>query len=104
MSKETSDLEAKGRRLAWIYAVALVVLVALSALRSSSVSQWLIRAGFALVMFGVSFRYAMVWIYRRKKSKLPWALAPSPTEREFEIMWLVYACFLVSAGILIALI
>ena len=104
MSKGTSELEEKGRRLAWIYVVALVVLVALSALRASSVSQWLIRGGFALVMFGVSFRYAMVWIYRRKKSKLPWALAPSPGEYEFEVMWLVYACFLAAAGVLIALI
>ena len=99
-----AELEAKGRRLAVIYVVALVVLVALSALRSSSVSQWLIRAGFALVMFGVSFRYAMVWIYRRKKSKLPWALAPSPTEHEFEVMWFVYACLLAAAAVLIALI
>lgn len=80
-----------GRKLAFAYAAAGLVLLGVLALRAPTIEAWFWRAVMLLLFLLVSLRSALVWSYRRKPARLNWLLRPSLTEREFTVMWLVYA-------------
>jgi hypothetical protein len=79
-----------GRKLAYGYAAAGLVLLAILAVRAPTTEAWFSRALLLLLFLVVSLRSALVWAYRRNPSHLNWWLRPTPTE-EFTVMWLVYA-------------
>jgi hypothetical protein len=80
-----------GRKLAYAYAAAGLVMLGVLALRAPTAEFWFWRAVMLLLFLGVSLRSALIWSYRRNPSRLNWLLQPSFTEREFTVMWLVYA-------------
>lgn len=81
-----------GRRVAYGYAAAGIILLAALAVHSASADVWLWRAVLLVLFLVVSLRSALIWSYRRTPSRLSWWLRPSPgAEREFTVMWLVYA-------------
>jgi len=81
-----------GRKLAYGYLAASIVLLAVLALRSADVEEWLWRSLMLLVPLAISIRSALVYAHRKKLSNLSWWLRPAPiVEREFEVTWLVYA-------------
>lgn len=82
-----------GRKLAYAYGAAGLVMLAVLALRAPTLEAWLSRAVLLFLFLGVSLRSALIWSYRRNPSRLNWLLQPSFTEREFTVMWLVYAVF-----------
>ena len=78
--------------LAYGYAAAGFVLLVVLAVRAPTAEAWLSGALLVLMFLAVSLRSALVWSYRRNPSHLNWWLQPAPVvEREFTIMWLVYA-------------
>jgi hypothetical protein len=81
-----------GRKLAYGYAAAGVVLLALLAVGASSAEAFFWRGLLLLMMLVISLRSALIWSYRRKPSLLNWWLRPSPiAERNFTVTWLIYA-------------
>jgi hypothetical protein len=80
-----------GRKLAYGYLAATIVLLAVMALRSNDVEEWLWRSVILLIPLVVSVRSALIYAYRKKPSKLDWWLRPGPGERNFDVTWLFYA-------------
>ena len=90
-----------GRKLAYGYAAAGVVLLAVLAVRAPTAEAWFWRALLVLMFLVVSLRSALVWSYRRNPSQLNWWLQPSPSENEFTVTWLVYAVFFGASSVLV---
>ena len=81
-----------GRKIAYGYAAAGFLVLAILALRAPTAEAWFWRALLDLLFLVVSLRSALVWSYRRNPSRLNWWLQPAPiVEREFTVTWLVYA-------------
>jgi hypothetical protein len=81
-----------GRKLAYGYATAAIVLLVILALRAPTAEAWFWRALLVVMFLVVSLRSALVWSYRREPSDLNWWLRPAPiVEHEFTVTWLVYA-------------
>jgi nitrate/nitrite transporter NarK len=80
-----------GRKVAYSYAAAALVMLGVLALRAPTLEFWFWRAVMLLLFLGVSLRSALIWSYRRNPSRLNWLLRPSIGEHEFTVMWLVYA-------------
>ncbi len=94
-----------GRKLAYGYAAAGIVLLAVLAVRAPTAEAWFWRALLLLMFLVVSLRSALVWSYRRKPSHLNWWLRPTPiAEREFTVSWLVYAVVFGASSVLMLLI
>lgn len=89
-----------GRKLAYGYAAAGVVLLAVLALRSPTAAAWFWRALLVFLFLMVSLRSALIWSYRRNPAELNWLLRPSIGENEFNVTWLVYAVFFGAASTL----
>ena len=93
-----------GRKLAYGYAAAGVVLLVVVALRAPTAEAWFGRALLILLFLGVSLRSALVWSYRRHPSRLNWWLQPAHiVEHEFTITWLIYAVVFGAASALVLL-
>ena len=80
-----------GRRLAYGYVAASILLLAIVGLQAPSAEAWFWRAVAILLFLVMSLRSALIWAHRRKPSKLSWWLRPTHTERESPRGWLVYA-------------
>lgn len=105
MSKRlASRARSIGRRLAYGYAAAGLVLLTVLALRVDAFAGWMWGSLLILVFLVVSLRSALVFAYRKVPSKLSWWIRPTPVvEREFTVTWLVYAVFFGAASVLIVL-
>ena len=91
-----------GRKLAYAYAAACIVLLAVLALRAPTAEAWFWRTVLLLMFLVISLRSALVWAYRRKPSKLNWWLRPTPiVENEFTVTWLIYAVFFGASSVLL---
>jgi hypothetical protein len=94
-----------GRRLAYGYAAAGFVLLAVLAVRAPTAEAWFRRTPLLLLFLVVSLRSALVWSYRRNLSALNWWLQPTAiVENEFTVTWLVYAVAFGAASVLVFLI
>lgn len=80
-----------GRKVAYAYAAAALILLGVLALRAPTAAAWFWRAVLLFLFLGVSLRSALIWSYRRNPSGLNFWLRPSIGEHEFTVMWLVYA-------------
>ena len=80
-----------GRKLTYGYLATTIVLLAVLALRSNDVEEWFWRSVMLLIPLVVSVRSALIYVYRKKPSKLDWWLRPGPFERNFDVTWLIYA-------------
>ena len=92
-----------GRKLAYGYAAAGFVLLAVLAVRASSAEAWFWRGLLLLLMLVISLRSALIWSYRRKPSRLNWWLRPSIAEREFTVTWLIYAVVFGASALVVIL-
>lgn len=92
-----------GRKLAYGYAAAGVVLLAVLAVRTPTAEAWFWRALLVLTFLIVSLRSALVWSYRRNPSHLNWWLRPALGEHEFNVTWLVYAVLFGASSTLVLL-
>lgn len=92
-----------GRRLAYGYAAAGIVLFTVLALRVDAFAGWIWGSLVILVFLAISLRSALVFTYRKVPSKLVWGIRPMQHEREFTVTWLVYAVFFGAASVLIVL-
>lgn len=90
-----------GRRLAYGYAAAGIVLLAVLAVRAPTAEAWFWRALLVLMSLVVSLRSALVWSYRRNPSHLNWWVQPGLGENEFKVTWLVYAVFFAASSVLV---
>jgi hypothetical protein len=91
-----------GRKLAYGYATASVVLLGVLAWRSPSVEAWLWRSLMLLVPLVVSLRSALIYAYRKKPSALSWWLRPTAiVENEFAGTWLAYAVIFGAASLVV---
>ncbi len=93
-----------GRKLACGYLAAGIVGLAVLAHREPVLEPWLWRSVALLLPFVVSLRSAIIYAYRKRPLRLSWWLRPSPAaEREFTIMWLVYALVFGAASLAVIL-
>lgn len=101
--KLASRARSVGRRLAYGYAAAGVVLPAVLALRADTFTGWMWASLLILVFLAISLRSALVFTYRKTPSKLdPW-IRPMRHEKEFTATWLVYALIFGAMSVLIVL-
>jgi hypothetical protein len=91
-----------GRTLAYGYAAAGFVMLAVLAVRAPTTAAWFGRAILLLMFLAVSLRSALVWSYRRNPSQLNWWLQPAMiVEKEFTVTWLVYAVVFAAFALLV---
>ena len=91
-----------GRKLAYGYAAAGILLLGVLAWRAPTAEAWFWRAVLLLMFLGVSLRSALVWVYRHEPLKLNWWLRPDAVvEREFTVTWLIYAAVFGAATVLV---
>jgi hypothetical protein len=101
--KLASRARSVGTRLAYGYAAAGVVLLAILARRADTLAGWMWASLLVLVFLAVSLRSALVFTYRKTPSKLNGWIRPMPHEKEFTATWLVYAVFFGAMSVLIVL-
>ncbi len=90
-----------GRRTAYGYAAAAVVLLAVLALRADAFEGWMWGSLMILMFLVVSLRSALVWVFRKRPSRLSWWFRPTPgVENEFTVAWLVYAVLFAALSVL----
>ena len=90
-----------GRKLAYGYAAAGLVVLVILAVRAPTAEAWFWRALLVVLFLTVSLRSALVWSYRRNPSQLNWLLRPSIGEYEFTVTWLVYAVVFGASSLLV---
>lgn len=90
-----------GRKLAYGYAAAGIVLLAVLAVRAPTAKIWFWSALLVLMGLVLSLRSALVWCYRRNPSHLNWWLQPGLSETDFNVTYLFYAVVGAASSVLV---
>lgn len=102
-TKLVSRARSIGRRLAYGYVSAGLVLLAVLALRADTFAGWMWASLLILMFLVISLRSALVFAYRKVPSKLSWWVRPTAGETDLMAMWLVYAVVFGAMSVVIVL-